>query len=128
MRLLLDTHTLMWASLAENSLGANAAAAIQDRTNEIFVSAASMWEMAIKIKIGKIQVPGGLATFLTDAINEWSFVALHVRMEHTLLLETLPLHHTDPFDRLLVAQSIYENLPILSIDAKPDPYGVRRIW
>jgi PIN domain nuclease of toxin-antitoxin system len=128
MRLLLDTHAFMWSSLALGKVGANAAVAIKDRTNEIFVSAASTWEMAIKIKIGKMQVPGGLSLFLADAIREWSYLPLHVRSEHTLLLETMPLHHTDPFDRILVAQCIHEGMSIVSIDAKLDAYGVTRIW
>lgn len=128
MRLLLDTHALLWASLEPKKVGNNATAAIEDRTNEIFVSAASTWEMAIKIRIGKLKVPGGLPSFLVDATKNWSLVPLHVRTEHTLLLETLPLHHTDPFDRLLVSQSMYENIPIVSIDSKFDEYGVVRIW
>ena len=84
--------------------------------------------MAIKINLGKLTVPGGLAPFLTDAMTEWSIIPLNVRNEHTIILETLPRHHGDPFDRMLVAQSLYENLPIISIDAKLDAYGVVRIW
>jgi PIN domain nuclease of toxin-antitoxin system len=128
MRLLLDTHTFMWASLEPGKIGPNASVAIKDRANELFVSAASTWEMAIKINIGKMTVPSGLSTFLVDAMHEWSLVPLHIRPEHTLILETLPRHHGDPFDRMLVAQSMYEHMPIVSIDAKLDAYGVSRIW
>jgi len=128
MRVLLDTHTLMWASIVPERVGPAASAAIRDPNNEIYVSAASAWEMAIKIGIGKLTVPGGLAVFLVDAMKEWSLIPLHVRNEHTIIVETLPRHHNDPFDRMLVAQCLYEGMSIVSIDGKLDEYGVTRIW
>lgn len=109
-------------------MSVEAGAAIEDRANEILVSAATTWEMAIKIRVGKLQMPGGLSAFLVDAILNWSLVPLHVRAEHTLLLETLPLHHADPFDRLLVAQCIYEKIPLVSKDSQLDDYGIVRVW
>lgn len=128
MRCLIDTHALIWAALDPSKLGALAATTINDASNERYFSAASTWEMAIKINIGKMVIPGGLSAFIAAASQQLLLKPLVVLPEHTIILESLPLHHTDPFDRLLVAQALYENLPIVSIDAKLDPYHVRRLW
>ena len=128
MRVLLDTHALMWAALEPSKLGPAAAAAINDPDNELYFSSASTWEMAIKIKIGKMLIPGGLSLFIADAMKELLLASIAVLPEHTIILESMPLHHADPFDRMLVAQCLYEDMPIVSIDGKLDPYGVKRIW
>lgn len=128
MRVILDTHALIWASLSPSKLGSAASAIINDPNNERYFSSASTWEMAIKIKIGKMIIPGGLSLLITDAIKELLLQPLLISPEHTVIIESMPLHHTDPFDRLLVAQSLYENMPIISIDPKLDAYGVTRIW
>jgi PIN domain nuclease of toxin-antitoxin system len=128
MRFLLDTHVLLWAATEPTKLGPRAKAAIDDPSNERLFSAVTIWELAIKLKIDKIEVPGGLPRFLSYAKSELMLIPLNVIPEHALVVETLPLHHRDPFDRMLVAQSLYESLPIISIDAKLDAYGVTRIW
>jgi len=128
MRILLDTHALMWAALEPSRIGPAATAAINDPDNDVYFSTASTWEMAIKIKIGKMLIPGGLSLFITDVMTQLLLAPLYVLPEHTISLEAMPLHHSDPLDRMLVAQSQYENMSIVSIDGKLDPYGVRRIW
>jgi len=128
MKLLLDTHTLIWISLDPGRINPQTLSTMKDPMNEIYFSAVSTWEMAIKIRIGKMEVPGGLALFVAKALEEIAASPLSVTLAHTLLLESLPLHHSDPFDRLLVSQCLFENMPIISIDAKLDAYGVTRIW
>ena len=128
MRFLLDTHTVLWAARDPQKLGPDAEAIIRNSDNERLFSAATIWELAIKINIGKIDVPGGLTHFLSRARNELMLTQLDIIPEHALILETLPLHHRDPFDRLLVAQCMFENVPIVSVDDKLDLYSVRRIW
>ncbi|MBZ5568954.1 MAG: type II toxin-antitoxin system VapC family toxin [Acidobacteriia bacterium] len=127
MRLLLDTHALLWWLLDDPSLSAKARRAIATTDNEIFVSAASPWEMAIKNKRGKLDVQD-LLDRLTQELEEEGFRVLPISIEHALRAGALVEHHRDPFDRMLVAQAQAEHLPILSNDAVFDRYGVRRIW
>ena len=99
-----------------------------DPANEIEISPASYWEIAIKIKIGKYTLPEPYETFMERQISTNAFRILPILPKHTGLLTTLPLHHKDPFDRLLVAQALTEGIPIVSVDVALDPYGVTRLW
>lgn len=130
MRILLDTHTLIWASEDPTRLGPGAITAINDLNNERFISVASIWEMAIKRRTGKLSFSGGitLQAFVTQSMTQIVASLLDVRRDHALLPESLPFHHGDPFDRLLIAQCLVENMAIVSVDAKLDPYGVTRLW
>ena len=128
MRFLLDTHTFLWFILSDPQLSARAKTLIEDPVNEIEISPASYWEIAIKIRLGKYSLPWPYDQFIEAQIRLNTFSILHIEPRHTSLLTTLPLHHKDPFDRLLVAQSLVEQIPLLSCDEAMDAYGVVRLW
>ncbi len=127
-RYLLDTHTFLWMSGEPARLGPAARQRIEATTSQLFLSVASVWEMAIKRSLGKLDLPEPLAGFLEEQLAATRTNLLDVRSEHALRVETLPWHHRDPFDRLLVAQAHFEALPILSRDPSFDAYLVERIW
>jgi PIN domain nuclease of toxin-antitoxin system len=128
LKLLLDTHTLLWFALNDAQLSATALSLILDPGNEKLVSPASYWEIAIKISIGKYVLSKPYEDFMVEAIDKNGFTYLHVRPKHTAVLTTLPFHHKDPFDRLLVAQAMVEGISILSGDSKLDSYPIKRLW
>ncbi|MFO0877867.1 MAG: type II toxin-antitoxin system VapC family toxin [Gemmataceae bacterium] len=128
MRLLLDTHTLFWYIEADPQLSATAATLIQDASNEVLISPASYWEMAIKISVGKWQPARPYNDFMDLALVRYAFSVLPILPTHTAALIGLPFHHKDPFDRLLIAQAVVENVPIVSADATLDAYPIRRLW
>lgn len=128
MRVLLDTHAFLWFILDDPHLKASAKALIEDPANDILVSPASYWEIAIKIRIGKYTLPEPFETFIDRQITTNDLEVLHILTRHTSILTTLPLHHKDPFDRLLVAQALSEGIAIVSGDLALDPYGVTRLW
>jgi PIN domain nuclease of toxin-antitoxin system len=120
VRLLLDTHVLLWALETPDSLKAEARGAIEHPRNPVLVSTASTWEMGIKIALGKLRVPNDLVAQL----REKRFTALPVTVEHGLQVGELPLLHKDPFDRLLVAQAQLEGLTIVTRDPRIAQYDV----
>ena len=120
-RLLLDTHVLLWALEDSQALSADARRSITDTRNEVFVSAASIWEMAIKRSLGKLRAPDNLA----DTVQEAGFAALPITLAHAEQAGMLPPHHRDPFDRMLVAQALEEGLVLVTDDAHIPKYGVR---
>jgi PIN domain nuclease of toxin-antitoxin system len=128
VRLLLDTHALLWFVLADTKLSANARTLVDDPMNDTFVSPASYWEIAIKISVGKYALTEPYEDFMKRAIDGNGFWILPVEWRHTAGLTTLPFHHRDPFDRLLIAQSLAEQIPIISGDPQFDLYGVKRLW
>jgi len=128
MRILLDTHAFLWFILDDPQLGTKAKAMIEDPANDIEISPASYWELAIKISLRKYSLPKPYQQFIESQIAINEFHILHIEPKHTSLITTMPLHHKDPFDRLLVAQAIVEGIPIISVDEQLDPYGVRRLW
>jgi len=119
MRLLLDTHVLYWTFYEQRRLPAKALETIHG-ASQVLVSSASIWEMAIKVRLGKMK---GDPAELVSLIDQAGFEELPVRSRHAVLVATLPMHHTDPFDRLLVAQAISEPLHLLTVDAKLKPYS-----
>ena len=123
-RFLVDTHALLWWLDDAPDLSGPARAAIADPTNEPLVSAASMWEIAIKRSLGKLTVPEELP----DDVVEAGFGWLPVTAEHAWAAHGLPLHHRDPFDRLLVTQALGEGLPVITRDERFAAYGVRTHW
>jgi PIN domain nuclease of toxin-antitoxin system len=127
MKLLLDTHALLWWFSDSASLSAKARRAIAATDNQIFVSAASAWEMAIKNKQGKLDAQDLLDRLPQDLEDE-GFLVLPISIEYALRAGALVEHHRDPFDRMLVAQAQAERLPILSSDTVFDRYDVKRIW
>jgi len=128
MRLLLDTHPLLWFALKDPKLSQTAMSLIVDPANEKLVSPASYWEVAIKISTGKYALTQPYEIFMRAAIDLNGFLYLHIEPRHTSALTKLPYHHRDPFDRLLVAQALIESIPILSGDATLDAYGIKRLW
>ena len=128
MRLLLDTHAFLWFVLDEPQLSTTARGLIADANNDIEVSPATYWEIAIKIRLGKYILPDPFQEFMEREIAVNRFNILHIEPRHVAPLTTLPFHHKDPFDRLLVAQSLYEQIPIVSVDLQLDAYGINRIW
>ena len=128
MRLLLDTHTLLWFAPTDPRLSGTAMTLIMDHANEKLVSPASYWEIAIKISIKKYTLSKPYEIFMREAIDMNGFGYLHIEPKHTALVTTLPFHHKDPFDRLLIAQAMAEGLPIISGDPVLDSYQVNRLW
>jgi len=128
VNLLLDTHSLLWFLNEDPQLVPKAKALIEDSFNRKFVSMASCWEIAIKIGLNKHDLGEPVATFLPRELLVNKFDLLHIELVHALHVEKLPRHHRDPFDRLLVAQSMIEKIAIVSSDEKFDSYGVVRLW
>jgi PIN domain nuclease of toxin-antitoxin system len=123
MRLLLDTHAVLWWALDDRRLGAKARRTMAG-ASEAFVSAASIWEMAIKIGLGKLELVRFETTELPKLAERLGFRDLAVTPEHAAWVASLPEHHTDPFDRLLVAQATVENLVVVTADRQFAAYGV----
>ena len=128
MKVLLDTHELLWFQLDDPQLSAKARATILDPGVEKWVSPASCWEIAIKIGKGQYLLSKPFEDFMREAIDLNGFGCLHIATRHAALLTTMPPHHKDPFDRLLIAQAQSEGIGIVSVDARFDSYGVVRIW
>ena len=127
MRLLLDTHTLLWFALTDPQLSSAATSLIMDPAHEKLVSPASYWEIAIKISVKKYALSKPYEVFMQEAIDKNGFGILHIEPKHTAAVTTLPFHHKDPFDRLLVAQAMVEDIPIISGDPVLDSYPVKRL-
>lgn len=128
LRLLLDTHALIWWLAGDDALGNNAKAAIADEANAIFVSAASSMEVATKFRIGKLPSAALLAQDFERVVADQSFTELPISVHHARLAGEMPIPHKDPFDRLLIAQTRAEDMVLVSNEAVFDGFGVRRIW
>ena len=128
MSLLLDTHALLWFLLDDPRLSSTAREAIAGHPEAVRVSPASHWEIAIKISLGKYELPMAFAEFWERQLAVNDFTILPITIAHTAKVAGLPFHHRDPFDRLLIAQALQEDLPIVGNDGAFDAYGVKRIW
>ncbi len=128
MNYLLDTHALLWWRLEPARLSPLARATIQDGSNQLYWSAASTWECSVKASMGRLILPDPPAVFFPRVIEEEGLVALPVNHAHAAAVADLPLHHRDPFDRLLIAQAKLEGLALLSCDAIVRLYGVTVLW
>ena len=128
MRLLVDTHAFLWFILDDPQLSSAADSLISDPSNEIEVSPASYWEIAIKISLGKYSLPEPYEAFMNRQIEANDFRILHIEPKHTAAVSTMPFHHRDPFDRLIVAQATVEQIAVVSIDSALDAYGITRLW
>lgn len=128
MRVVLDTHALLWFALDDPQLSPAAQATIVDPANQVWVSPASWWEIGIKTSLGKYTLTVPHEVFFDAAIADNGFRVLPIEPRHTAALIGLPHHHKDPFDRLIIAQAIVEQMPVLSADVAFDSYPVRRIW
>jgi PIN domain nuclease of toxin-antitoxin system len=128
MRLLLDTHALLWWLSDDPALPASARKLIARAGNTVLVSAASAWEIAIKLRLGKLPDASELVGDFDGYLARERFEPLLISPAHAVRAGLLPGLHKDPFDRMLIAQSQAENVPVLSNDAAFDRYGVRRLW
>ena len=128
MRQLLDTHTFLWFVNGNPKLSTHVRGLIEDETNENLISIASLWEISIKYNLGKLKLSLPFNTFVQQEVKESNIEVLNVSLEDLNITATLPLHHRDPFDRLIIAQAMVENLPILSIDRAFDAYSITKIW
>src|SRR5580700_2259299 len=128
MRFLLDTHTLLWCFNGSRSLSPRARRLIEEGSNEILVSAASAWEIATKVRLGKLPTGDELVDDFEGYLEQLGCATLPISLEHALRAGTLPGEHRDPFDRMLIAQAQTENLKLISNDRIFDAYHVERIW
>lgn len=128
MRLLLDTHVLIWFYEGNSRMSAAALSAILDPLTEKWISPASYWEIAIKIGNGKLTLDEPFGEFIQHAIYDDGFSILPIKPLHTEILTTLPRHHGDPFDRMIISQSIAEGMTLNTADTLFDNYPITRIW
>jgi len=128
VKVLLDTHALLWAVLAPGSLSRRAAATIADEENEVLVSAASAWEIAAKVRLGRLRGAEILEREFLAVMAEAGYTLLAIDAAGALRAGRLVAEHRDPFDRVLAAQALGEDIPIVSMDARLDAFGVRRVW
>jgi PIN domain nuclease of toxin-antitoxin system len=124
MRLLLDTHALLWWLSDDGRLGPQARALIEDPANDVLVSVVSLWEIAVKVRIGKLQAN---LREIVESVGREGFSPLDISMSHLLTLVGLPKHHRDPFDHLLIAQAITESAALVSEDRNAPRYDVRLV-
>lgn len=128
-RVLLDTQAFLWAAQAEKSLSSKARSVILNSQIHSYLSLVSLWEIQIKLGLGKLRLPVSLSTAVQRGVKELGIELLPLQIEHIYRLGELPLlNHRDPFDRLLMAQALYEEMPIVGSDKAFDAYGIRRIW
>ena len=128
MRFLLDTHSLLWFFSGDTQLSDRTRAIMEDINQTKLISLASVWEMAIKLSKNKLTLAIPLEDYINQKIQFQDYELLSIRLHHLNLISTLPFFHNDPFDRLLIAQAIADNLPILSCDVSLDAYKIKRIW
>lgn len=128
MRVLIDTHTLLWAISGDKRLSKAAHEALASFKSEVFVSAVSAWEIATKHRLGKLPDSESLVGSISKIVEQLGFIELGVSIDHAERAGSLRGEHRDPFDRMLIAQSQAENLPLVSNERLFDAYGITRIW
>ena len=128
MRLLLDTHALIWAVDQPSQLGPAAVLALQDSSNDLLLRVGTIWEIAIKVGLKKLALSLPYRQWMGQAMADLGVSALPITVEFADVQAGLPNHHKDPFDRLLVAQARVENVPLVSVDSIFDQYGITRLW
>lgn len=128
MKYLLDTNTFIWWNKNSDNLSPVARSIVQERSHTLLLSLVSVWEIQIKVGLGKLTLPASLAEILQKQRDANQIELLSITLPHILALENLPPHHKDPFDRLLVAQVQIEQIPILSADPMLKQYGIPVIW
>ena len=128
MKVLVDTHTFIWDIIADQRSSTKAKQILRSDEYELVFSLVSVWEIAIKIRTGKLNTIGSSVAYIRDEMDAYGMQLLPIRYEHILQLESLPHHHSDPFDRLLIAQALTESLPILTGDKAFQYYDVKLVW
>jgi PIN domain nuclease of toxin-antitoxin system len=128
MRHLVDAHSLIWALDNPRKLGIRATVILEDPANELIVSVGTIWELSIKVGLGKLSLSLPYRTWMEEALVDLALVVSPITLEIAERQMALPFHHRDPFDRLLAAQCLVEAIPIVSADSVFDQYGVSRTW
>jgi len=127
MRLLLDTHVFIWWADQQESLSATALSALKDEANELLLSVASLGNAQIKVQLGKLKLSRSLRELVESQVETNDLQILPIELAHVLVLDALPFHHKDPFDRMLIAQSIQEDVTLVSADPEFSAYSVQLI-
>jgi PIN domain nuclease of toxin-antitoxin system len=128
MSLLLDTYAFLWFVWNDPRLSVTAMSLITDPANELFLSVGTLLEVAVKVSVKKLKLSEPYETFMQREITNAKLTIVPLTMKHAATMTSLPLHHRDPFDRLLIAQSMVENLPLVSADSAFDAYPITRLW
>ncbi len=128
MKLLLDTHSFLWFISGSANLSSTARSLIENASNRPFLSVASLWEMAIKLSIGKLSLAQPFEVLIPQQMRLNGIELLDIRMEHVFAVAKLPFHHREPFDRLLIAQARVEDMPIVGSDTAFGAYAIRQLW
>jgi PIN domain nuclease of toxin-antitoxin system len=128
VKVLLDTHALLWATLSPSSLSRKASAIIADEENVILISAASAWEIATKVRLGKLPGAENLEKEFLRVMEDAGYTLFPIDVQDALRAGRLSGEYRDPFDRMIAAQALAEDIPVLSMDVKLDSFGIRRIW
>ena len=128
MRYLLDTNALLWFLTDDTKLSGRARQLIESSSNESFLSIVSLWEIAIKTGLGKLDLGEPFEQMFPEQLHLNRIEVLDITVDSLIKLTTLPFHHRDPFDRLIIAQGLVEGLPIISVDTIFDAYGIGREW
>ena len=128
MNLLLDTHAFLWFIAGDNRLSQTARSLIENSENQVFLSQVSLWEIAIKISLGKLTLLQPFERLIAEQLRENQIQLLDIRLQHAAGVISLPFHHRDPFDRMLIAQAQAEHLTLVSEDSAITQYDVLRVW
>lgn len=128
MNVLIDTHVFIWLDTQPEKLSQKALEICQNTDNKLYLSIASVWEMQIKVQLGKLDLKVPLAEMVNVQRQENDLQLLNIALDHVYQLQKLPFHHNDPFDRIIIAQSFLENVPIISIDRIFTQYAVAVLW
>lgn len=128
MEYLLDTHALLWIVTDDNQLSTKAKKLFLDEKNEIFISTASLWEIAIKVSLNRLKLGQSLTDFYYKHVIGNKIQLLDIKVEHLAVLEALEFYHRDPFDRLIICQAMVEEIPVLSSDKIFSKYPIKRVW
>ena len=128
MKVLLDTHVFLWWNIDDPRLSKKARAVMSNPGNTLILSVASAWEIAIKVQAGKLRLPSDAAAYVEDRAAHNYMEILPIQLKHAVELHSLPLHHRDPFDRILIVQSLIEGLPIMTADQHFRSYAVDIVW
>jgi len=128
MKILLDTHSFLWFIGGDENLSSTARTLIEDVNNDAFLSVVSLWEIAIKISLGRLQLAQAFEIFIPQQLSLNRIGLLGITISHMAKVAVLPFYHRDPFDRLLIAQALIEQMPIVSRDPEFDAYNITRLW
>ncbi len=128
MQLLLDTHTLIWMGTQPGRFSSSTTVLLEDESNVVYASIISLWELAIKISIGKLDMGNNWLQDIQHFMRENAIDSMPIKPQHCDLITNLPLHHRDPFDRMLIAQAQYENLALVTADKSIHQYDIEVIW